>query len=242
MYSLEWEKRCLAGMMLCNEDLTDKHLRVFKMDCDEGTIEWAKDVGLTRGRLMLPTKGPFSLIAAKEVSGGILELTTTAQPLWIKPAPGAEYKAWLECCNSVVAGHRSTELKQMASVAVASSGVVNALTRGQTFGTLGPCPMMFCKPSLKDKHVRWIMLNCDLCSLEWSKKEWVGLKEPSDGKGPFLLLAVKEVQRAVASTGGADCILELKTPTETAYIKPESDEEYQEWLACCRLAISNMRK
>ena len=195
-------------MMLCNEDLTDKHLRVFKMDCDEGTIEWAKDVGLTRGRLMLPTKGPFSLIAAKEVSGGILELTTTAQPLWIKPPPGAEYRAWLECCNSVVTKNTGIGIKQSMEA---------ALTKFE--GTLGPCPMMLCQANLKDKHERVVMLNCDELTVEWSE-EWAGswsAVQRIGGKGPFVLIGVKEVQRAVTSVDGAIRVLELQTSGETCW-------------------------
>lgn len=114
-------------------------------------------------------------------------------------------------------------------------GAVKATVKTYT-GCKGPTPMMFCKPKdLKSKHVRKIRVNCDECTVEWGEI-WVGEGAEAfrkAGKGPFRLLGVKEVQRA-SMTDEFNQILELTTDGLSAYVKPETEAEYSEWLDCLR--------
>jgi hypothetical protein len=104
-------------MMLMKPDkkgvLQDSHLRWFRIDADNATIEWSKNA--EGGVLVLPTKGPFSIISVREGPGGYLELHTSCasaggsgETVRFKPnqqadmTGGSEYKTWLDwsVCSS----------------------------------------------------------------------------------------------------------------------------------------------
>ena len=128
-------------MMLCKADLSDKHERWFRIDADESTIEWSKQAA--EGKLVLPTKGPFQLLAVRELAGGVIEIQTSCsgtgtsgleakfragsgEIVRIKPsrthmAGGeTEYDRWLSCCEGVVAKHKGSEWKQKAEASLST--------------------------------------------------------------------------------------------------------------------------
>ena len=151
---------------------------------------------------VLPTKGPFNVVAVREVQGGILEIQTSCCGTGatglegkfrqnsgeiVRIKPGHDYQTWLECCTSVVAKHKGSEWKEDTAAKCATYT-----------GVRGPTEVMLCKQNLKNKHPRSFRLNCDECTIEWAEK-WEGTGASAvrkGGKGPFLLTGVKEIQPA----------------------------------------------
>ena len=188
-------------MMLCKPDLSDKHERWFRVDADACTIEWSKSA--QGDVLVLPTKGPFGILAVREIQGGILEIQTSCSSTgakgleakfrqnsgdMIRIKPGRDYQTWLECCTSVVSKRKGCSWVQDTAASMKTCT-----------GVHGPTPIMLCKPNLKNKHARSIRINRDECTIEWAEK-WQGEGAAAvrkGGKGPYLLTAVKEVQPAV---------------------------------------------
>ena len=245
-------------MMLCKADGSDKHPRWFKVDADKCTIEWGK--AADGNALVLPTKGPFQIIAVQEQPDGMLEISTNAaaekeatgvksvklskkgmsmalragsgETVRIKPSPG-DYGKWLDCVSAVVKKNRGEDWKDKTSAGFATHE-----------GVRGPVNLMLCKKDCKDKHVRGFRLNCDECTIEWAEI-WVGDGAGAvrkGGKGPFRLIGLKEVKpvnvKATVENGKEQVrCLELScagAPAATpVYIKPEP-QDYESWCACLR--------
>lgn len=208
-------------MMLCKADLSDKHERWFRIDADVCTIEWSKDA--QDGALILPTKGPFLILAVREIQGGILEIQTSccstgAKGLekkfrqnsgeTVRIKPGGEYQTWLQCCTSVVSKRKGGEWVQDTAASVKTHT-----------GVRGPRPIMLCKANLKNKHLRSFRINCDECTVEWAEK-WEGEGASAvrkGGKGPYVLTGVKEVQPAVTKL--VDTVRALLPRSDSAVVR-----------------------